>query len=260
MAAFALTEPNAGSDAASVATTAVADGEGYLINGTKMFITNGTIADYVIVVAVTDRARRARGMSLFIVERGMKGFEVGRKLRKMGIRVSDTAELVFDHCWVPRENLLGPLGEGFIGAMKTLDQGRVLAGAACVGVARAAFERALAYAGQRVQFGQPIGRFQAIQFMLADMATRIELASLVTYKAAWLHDRGLKNAREAAMAKLYASETAKWVVDRALQIHGGYGYMCEYPIERMYRDVRLFEIVEGTSEIQRLVIARELGL
>jgi len=258
--AFGLTEPNAGSDATAIRTGARRDKDGYLLSGTKMFISNGSIADYVVVAAVTDREKKARGISLLIVEKGTPGFAVGKKLKKMGVRVSDTAELIFEDCHVPRESLLGSEGDGFAALMQTLNRGRVLLGATVLGLARAAFDRALAYAQQRVQFGKPIGKFQAIQFKLADMATEIELATLLTYKTAWLYDQRRKNEKESSMTKLYGSEMAKRVVDQALQIHGGYGYMREYPIERLYRDVRIFEIVEGTSEIQRLIIARELGL
>jgi alkylation response protein AidB-like acyl-CoA dehydrogenase len=252
--AFGLTEPGAGSDAASVRTTAEKVPGGYVLRGTKMFITNGTMADFVIVAARSGSA----GLSLFIVDRGTRGFEVGRKLEKMGCHCSETAELTFDECFVPDAALLGPEGKGLTGLKDTLTVGRIVAAAGLVGLASAAMELGLKYALERVQFGKALKRFQTVDFWLADMATEIELARLLTYKAAWLADEGKPCVREASMAKLYASEMAKRVVDKSLQIHGGYGYMREYEVERLYRDVRLMEIVEGTSEVQRMIIARSL--
>lgn len=252
--AFGLTEPGAGSDAASVRTTAEKVAGGYVLRGTKMFITNGSMADFVIVAARSGGS----GLSLFIVDSGTKGFSVGRRLEKMGCHCSETAELSFEDCFVPERALLGPEGKGFGGLKDTLTVGRIVAAAGLVGLAAGALELGLEYSLQRVQFGKPLKRFQTIDFWLADMATEIELARLITYKAAWLADQGQPCVREASMAKLYASEMAKRVIDKSLQIHGGYGYMREYDIERLYRDVRLMEIVEGTSEVQRMIIARSL--
>ncbi|MCD6554368.1 MAG: acyl-CoA dehydrogenase [Chloroflexi bacterium] len=256
--AFALTEPGAGSDAAAQRTTAVRDGDFYVLNGTKHFITNGGFADVVIVFAMTDKSRGSRGISAFIVEKTFPGFSVGKEENKMGIRGTNTSELIFEDCRVPAENLLGKEGQGFKIAMIALDAGRIGVGAQAVGIAQAAFEAAVEYAKTREQFGGPISRLQAIQWMIADMATRIEAARLLVYNAALKKDSGERFTKEAAMAKLYASETADFVVDRALQIHGGYGYMKEYPVERYYRDARITRIYEGTNEIQRLVIAHQV--
>ena len=256
--AFALTEPGAGSDAAAQRTTAVRDGDFYVLNGTKHFITNGGFADVVIVFAMTDKSRGSRGISAFIVEKTFPGFSVGKEENKMGIRGTNTSELIFEDCRVPAENLLGKEGQGFKIAMIALDAGRIGVGAQAVGIAQAAFEAAVEYAKTREQFGGPISRLQAIQWMIADMATRIEAARLLVYNAALKKDSGERFTKEAAMAKLYASETAAFVVDRALQIHGGYGYMKEYPVERYYRDARITRLYEGTSEIQRLVIAHQV--
>ncbi len=256
--AFALTEPGAGCDASALLTTAVRDGDFYVINGRKHFITNGGFADVVIVLAMTDKAKRHRGISAFIVEKGTEGFSVGKEEHKMGIRGTNTSELLFDDMRVPAANLLGQEGDGFKIAMTVLDAGRVGVAAQAVGIAQAAYEAALEYSKQRVQFGQPICQFQAIQWMLADMATRIEAARLLTYKAALEKDSGSRYSKEASMAKLFASETATWVADRAVQIHGGYGYMKEYSVERHYRDAKITEIYEGTSEVQRMVIVRSV--
>ncbi len=260
LAAWALTEPNAGSDAASIQTTAVLDGDEWVINGTKHFITNGDLAWTVVVMAKTDKTKGARGISAFIVERGTPGFKVGQLEDKLGLRGSHTAELIFEDCRVPKENLLGKEGEGFIGAMKILDRGRTAIGAMSVGIARAAFEESLAYAKQRQQFGKPIGKFQAIRWMLADMATEIDAARLLVYRAAYMEDQNQRFTKEAAMAKLFASEIAMRATVKAIQIFGGYGYLKEYPVERFYRDVKLCQIGEGTSEVQRIVISRQLGL
>jgi len=256
--AFALTEPEAGSDAAAIRTRAVRDGDYYVISGLKHFITNGSIADVVIVFATVDPSLRHKGITAFIVEKGTPGFRPGREENKMGIRAANTSELIFEECRVPVSNRLGQEGEGFKIALMMLDSGRIGVAAQAVGIARRAYEEALKYAKSRQQFGQPIAQFQAIQWMLVDMATRIEAARLLTLKAALKKDAGERYTKEAAMAKLFASETAVWVTDRAIQIHGGYGYMKEYVVERLYRDAKITEIYEGTSEIQRLVIANQI--
>ena len=257
--AFALTEPGAGCDAGAVATTALSDGDEYVINGTKHFITNGGIADVVIVFAKTDPSRGIRGISPIIVEKGTPGFSTGKEENKMGIRGTNTCELIFQDCCVPKANCLGKEGRGFRVAMTVLDGGRVGVAAQATGIAQGALDEALKYAKVREQFGQSISKFQAIQFMLADMAVRIEAARLLTYRAATAQDEwrngGPRYTQEAAMAKLFASETAVWVTNRAIQIHGGYGYMKEYPVERYFRDAKITEIYEGTSEVQRMVIA-----
>ncbi len=254
--AFGLTEPGAGSDAAAIKTRAVLDGDEWVINGQKIFITNGSVADVVVIAAVTDPAKGKKGISNFIVEKGTPGFRVGREEDKMGLRGSVTSELIFENCRVPKENLLGKEGEGYKQFLITLDGGRIGIGAMAVGLGMAALEAAARYAKERVQFGQPIAEFQAIQWMLADMATELEAARLLVYRAAWLKDRGQRFTKEAAMAKLFASEAAVRACYKAIQIHGGYGYTRDYPVERFYRDARLTTIGEGTSEIQRLVIAR----
>ncbi|MEW6082118.1 MAG: acyl-CoA dehydrogenase family protein [Bacillota bacterium] len=257
--AFALTEPNAGSDAAAIETSARREGDRYYLNGSKIWITNGDIADVVVVFAVTDKSLGPRGgVSAFIVEKAFPGFQVGTVDRKMGLRGSHTAELVFNECEVPRENVLGEVGSGFLTAMKALDFGRIGLAAGALGAAQKALEMSIQWARQRVQFGKPIAEFQAIQWMLADMAVQIHAARLMTYHAASLVDAGQKVSREAAMVKLFASEMANKVIDKALQIHGGTGYMKEYSLERMYRDARILPIYEGTNEIQRMVIARDL--
>jgi butyryl-CoA dehydrogenase len=256
LGAFALTEPGAGCDAAAQSTTAVRDGDSYMINGTKHFITNGGFADVIIVFAMTDKAQRSKGISAFLVEKGFKGFSVGKEEHKMGIRGSNTCELVFTDMRVPAANLMGGEGQGFKIALTMLDAGRIGVAAQAVGIAQAALDASAKYSKERQQFGKPICEFQAIQWMLADMATRIEAARLLTYNAALKKQSGQRYSKEASMAKLFASETAVFVVDRAMQIHGGYGYMKEYPIERYYRDAKITEIYEGTSEVQRMVIAR----
>jgi butyryl-CoA dehydrogenase len=256
--AFALTEPGAGSDVAAMLSTAVRSGDTYVINGRKHFITNGGFADIVILFAMTDKSQRHRGITAFIVEKGTPGFSVGKEEHKMGIRGSNTCELIFENVSVPAANRLGDEGQGFKIAMTMLDGGRIGVAAQAVGIAQAAYEAALKYSKERVQFGQPICQFQAIQWMLADMATRIEAARLLTYNAALKKQSGEPFSKEASMAKLFASETAVWVADRAVQIHGGYGYMKEYSVERNYRDAKITEIYEGTSEVQRMVIARSI--
>lgn len=256
--AFALTEPGAGCDAAAQKTTAVREGDTYVINGTKHFITNGGFADIVLVFAMTDKTLKHRGISAFIVEKETPGFAVGKEEEKMGIRASNTCELIFQDMRVPAENRLGDEGAGFKIAMTILDGGRVGVAAQALGIAEAAFETAVAYSKTREQFGQPICNFQAIQWMLADMKTRIEATRLLTYSAAMKAQSGERFSLEASMAKLFAAETAVWVADRALQIHGGYGYMKEYPLERYYRDAKITQIYEGTDEVQRMVISSQV--
>ncbi len=258
LGAFGLTEPNAGSDAAGTKTTAVLDGNEYVINGSKCFITNSSFADTFVITAATDKNRGVKGISSFILEKGMKGFSVGKKENKMGLRGSNTAELHFEDLRVKKEQLLGQEGEGFKQFMITLDGGRISIGAMALGIAQGALDSSIKWAKQREQFGKPISEFQAIQWKLADMATRIEAARHLVYHAAWMKDKGLKFTKESAMAKLYASEAGRFATYQAIQIYGGYGYLEEYPVERYLRDVKLCEIGEGTSEIQRLVIAREL--
>lgn len=260
LGAFALTEPNAGTDAASLTSTAKLEGEHYILNGSKIFITNGSVANVINLFAMTDKSKGTRGISCFIIEKGFEGFSIGTVEDKLGIRGSKTAELVFENCKIPKENLLGKEGEGFKIAMMTLDVGRIGVGAQALGIAQGAFEAALKYAKEREQFGKPIGKFQAIQWMLADMATRIEAARMLVYKAAFAKDIGLRYSKEAAMAKLYASETAMDVTTKAIQIHGGYGYTKDFPVERFFRDAKITEIYEGTSEVQRMVISTNLGL
>jgi len=255
---FGLTEPEAGSDAGATKTTAVLDGDEWVVNGQKNFITNGSIADTVVFTAKTDPTRGTHGISSFIVEKGTSGFRPGRDEDKMGLCASITSELFFEDCRIPKENLLGNEGDGFKQFLITLDAGRIGIGAMALGLAQAAFEAALEYSKEREQFGRPICNFQAIQWMLADMATEIDAARLLVYRAAWLKDQGVRFTKEAAMAKLYASEMAERACFKAIQIHGGYGYTREYDVERFYRDQRLCTIGEGTSEIQRLVIARVL--
>jgi alkylation response protein AidB-like acyl-CoA dehydrogenase len=256
---FALTEPNVGSDVSSVEMSAREEGGDYILNGTKVFVSSGMMADYAIVAARTEKGKGHEGITIFLVEPQSPGFS-RRGLKKLGIRAQDIAEFTFEDCHVPKENVLGEVGKGFYHLMSTVQKTRIVVGASSVGLARAAFETALRYAKERRQFGQPIGKFQGIQFKLADMAMEIELASLAVYKAAWLNDKGEQCIKEASMAKLYASEMVNRVAYQALQIHGGYGYMREYPLERYYRDARIMEIFEGTSEIQRLIISRQLGL
>lgn len=257
--AFALTESNAGSDAGAIQTTARRDGDSYVLNGTKQWITNGGEAAVYTVIAMTDKARGSRGASAFIVEKGMPGFEFGKKENKMGIRASATRELVFQDCRVPAENLLGKEGQGFVVAMKTFDASRPGVAAQAVGIAQGALDEAVTYARQREQFGKPIISFQGIQFMLADMATQIEAARALVYAVARAVDKGEKKiAKESAMAKLFASDVAMRVTVDAVQILGGYGYMKEYPVEKMMRDAKITQIYEGTNQIQRTIIASHL--
>jgi alkylation response protein AidB-like acyl-CoA dehydrogenase len=257
---FGLSEPNAGSDAASLRTTAVRDGDSYVINGSKIFITNGTIADYCMLAAYTDRTRRGAGISMFVVDTKTPGYVVSKKLRKLGHHTSETAVLAFENMRVPASCLLGGAEGGFSQVTSTLEGGRITHAARSVGVSQAALEVALAYAGEREQFGKPIAKFQAIRFKLARMAMEVETARTMVWRAAWLFDQGAPCMREAAMAKLFASEAAQHVTWEALQIHGGYGYITEFPVERFFRDARLMTITEGTTEIQLTLIARELGI
>jgi alkylation response protein AidB-like acyl-CoA dehydrogenase len=252
---FAVTEPGAGSDPASQMATAVRDGDSYVINGTKLFITTGKNSDVTVVTAYTDKEKKHKGISAFIVEKGTTGFRVGKEEDKMGLRASDTVELIFENCRVPAENLLGEEGSGFKVAMVSLDGGRIGIASQSVGLAQACFDAAVNYAKERVQFNRPISQFQGIQWMIADMATQIEAARLMTFNAAAMRDRGEDFTAAASMAKLFASEMANKVAYQALQIHGGYGYIKEFPVERYYRDARVLTIYEGTSEIQRKVIA-----
>ncbi len=256
--AWGLTEPSAGSDAGSARMTARRTKGGWVLNGTKTFITNGHYADLVVVLAVTDRAAHTHGLSAFIVEKGTQGFRAGKKENKLGLRASDTAELIFEDCFVPAENLLGGEGSGFIDAMRILDGGRISIAALSLGMAQGAYGAALKYSKERQQFGKAISEFQAIQWKLADMATEIEAAKLLTLRAAAMKDAGMKTTLESSMAKLYASEVAGRCANEGVQIHGGYGFIKDYPAEKFYRDVKMCTIGEGTSEIQRLVIARQL--
>jgi alkylation response protein AidB-like acyl-CoA dehydrogenase len=256
--AWGLTEAGAGSDAAGMRTTAVRQGQCWVINGAKTFITHGRIGGVMVVIAVTDRTKVHRGISAFIVEHGTAGMSAGRKENKLGMRASDTSEVIFDNCRVPIEQLLGEEGQGFINTLQVLDGGRIGIAALSVGLAQGAYEAALRYAKERRQFGQPIAEFQAIQWKLADNFTRIEAARLLTYRAAYLRDQGARTTRESSTAKLFASEVAVKAADDCVQIHGGYGFVKDYPAEKYFRDVKLLTIGEGTSEIQRLVIARQL--
>ncbi len=258
LGAYGLTEPGAGSDSRGTRTRARRDGEEWVLNGTKRFITNAGVADTYIVTAVTERNAESGKISAFIVEAGTPGFSIGRMEEKMGLHASNTGELLFDECRIPVDNLLGEEGEGDRLFLKTLDGGRIGIGAMALGLAQAAYEAASAYATQREQFGRQIASFQGVAFKIADMATQIDAARLMVYRAAWLKDRGEPYTTEAAMAKLFASETARQVTNDAIQVHGGYGYVAEYRVERYLRDAKLTEIGEGTSEIQRMVIARNL--
>ena len=259
LGAWSLTEPEAGSDAGGTRTTAVRNGKGWTLNGSKTFTTNGTYADICVAMAVTDRSKDSHGISAFILEKGTTGFRPGKKENKLGMRASDTSEVIFTDCHIPAENLLGPEGEGFISSLKILDGGRISIAALGLGMAQGALEAATAYAKQRKQFNQPIADFQAIQFKLADMATQVEAARLLVYQAAWLADqKSVRFTRESSMAKYFAGEVAVYVADECVQIHGGYGFIKDYPAEKYYRDAKLCTIGEGTSEIQKLVIARQL--
>ena len=261
--AWALTEPGAGSDAAGLQTTAVRDGDGWVLNGNKQFITNGHIADTFTIMAKTDPDKGARGITAFIASKDDKGLVLGSKEDKLGMRGSITSQISFDDLYVPDEQVIGGeagIGQGFIGTMKTLDAGRIAIGSLALGLAQGAYDASLAYAKERRQFGQPIANNQAIQWKLADMATQIDAARLLLQRAAVLKDAGLPFTQEASMGKLYASEVGMWATTQAIQIHGGNGYTKDYPVERMFRDVKLCEIGEGSSEVQRMVIAKTLGL
>jgi len=256
--AWALTEPTSGSDAAAMRTSAKRTKDGWVLNGTKTFCTNAPVAGTFVIYAVTDPSKRNRGISAFIVERGNRGLSIGKVEDKLGVRGSATSQVILTDCKVPKEALLGLENGGFTNALKILDGGRIGIGSMAVGIAQGAFEESVKYAKERIQFDKPIAEHQAIQFMLADMATRIEAARTLVRRAAWLKDQGKPFKKEAAMAKLYASEMSSFVTNKAVQVHGGYGYIADYPVERMLRDAKLTEIGEGTSEIQRMVIARDL--
>jgi hypothetical protein len=258
LGAWGLTEPNAGSDASGMQTVAVQDGDDWVLNGAKIFITQGSVADIYVIMAVTDQGKKQHGISAFIVERGTPGLSAMPMKNKLGVRASDTAQLTLDGVRLPQGNLLGPLHQGFMDTLQVLDGGRISIAAMALGIGRGAFEEGLNYAQQRQQFGQPLAHFQAIQWKLADMATELDAARLLIWRAAWMKDQGQRMTKESAMAKLYASEAATRACNQALQIHGGYGYMKDYPVERYLRDAKICEIGEGTSEIQRLIIARRL--
>jgi alkylation response protein AidB-like acyl-CoA dehydrogenase len=258
LGAWGLTEPSAGSDASGTRTTAVKKDGGWLVNGAKNFITHAIHGDTCVAVASTDRAMRSKGITAFIFEKGTRGFGPGKKEDKLGLRASETASVVFEDCFIPDENRLGPEGLGFIQAMQVLDGGRISIAALALGIAQGAYESALRYSKERQQFGKPISEFQAIQFKLADMATQLDAARLLTYRAAYLKDEGRKVTKESSMAKLYASEVSVKICEEAIQIHGGYGYTKDYPPEKYWRDSKLCTIGEGTSEIQRLIIAKQI--
>ena len=258
LGAWGLTEPGSGSDAAAARTTAVRKGDRWVLNGNKTFITNGHYADVSVVIAVTDKEEGTHGLSAFVVEKGTPGFRPGKKENKLGLRASDTSELIFEDCEIPAENLLGKEGEGFVDAMRTLDGGRISIAALSLGIGRGALDASVKYVKQRKQFGKAIAEFLGIQWKLADMATELDAARLLTLRAAVLKDAGQRVTRESSMAKLYASEVAVRICDEAVQLHGGYGFIKDYPVEKFYRDVKLCTIGEGTSEIQRMVIGREI--
>jgi alkylation response protein AidB-like acyl-CoA dehydrogenase len=258
LGAWGLTEPGSGSDAGSARTSAVRKGDRWVLNGNKTFITNGHYADISVIIAVTDKSQGTRGLSAFVVEKGTPGFRPGKKENKLGLRASDTSELIFEDCEIPEENLLGNEGEGFIDSMRVLDGGRISIAALSLGIGRGAYDAARSYVKQRHQFGKAISEFQGIQWKLADMATQLDAARLLTLRAAVMKDAGQKTTLESSMAKLMASEVAVRVCDEAVQLHGGYGFIKDYPVEKFYRDVKLCTIGEGTSEIQRLIIAREI--
>jgi alkylation response protein AidB-like acyl-CoA dehydrogenase len=258
LGAWGLTEPNAGSDASGTQTTAVVDGDAWVLNGSKIFITQGSVADIYVIMAATDKSQKQHGISAFIVERGTPGLSAIPMKNKFGVRASDTAQLTLDGVRLPKEHLLGHVHGGFLDTLRILDGGRISIAAMALGIGRGAFEEGLKYAQQRQQFGQSIANFQAIQWKLADMATELDAARLLVLRAAWMKDQGMRVTKESAMAKLYASEVATRACNHALQIHGGYGYMKDYPVERYLRDAKVCEIGEGTSEIQRLIIARQL--
>jgi alkylation response protein AidB-like acyl-CoA dehydrogenase len=256
--AWGLTESSSGSDAAGLKTTAEKQGDFYILNGSKTFITHGTVGDVAVIMAITDKNKGKKGISAFIVDKGTEGFIIGKKENKLGMRASDTTQLTFENCKVPAENLLGSEGEGFIQAMKILEGGRISIAALSIGIAQGALDASLNYSKTRKQFGKSLNEFQAIQFKMAEMATNIEAARMLNFKAAFMKDNNIPNTKEAAMAKLFASEIAEKATSEAVQIFGGYGFIKDYPVEKLYRDVKLCTIGEGTSEIQRIVIARHL--
>ena len=258
LGAWGLTEPGSGSDAGSARTTAARKGDRWVLNGNKTFITNGHYADVAVIIAVTDKGKGTRGLSAFVVEKGTPGFRPGKKENKLGLRASDTSELIFEDCEIPGENLLGNEGEGFVDSMRVLDGGRISIAALSLGIGRGAFDAARRYTQERHQFGKAISEFQGIQWKLADMATQLDAARLLTLRAAVMKDAGQKTTLESSMAKLMASEVAVRVCDEAVQLHGGYGFIKDYPVEKFYRDVKHCTIGEGTSEIQRIIIAREI--
>ena len=258
LGAWCLTEPGSGSDASGMKTTAIKKGDKYILNGTKIFITQGSVGDIYVVLAKTDPDKGTKGISAFIVEGEWDGVQSGGKMKKLGMNSSDTTEVIFEDVEVPAENLLGELGRGFVDTMKVLDGGRIGIGALSVGIARGALEESLKYSGERKQFGSPIGDFQAIETKMANMATEIDAARMLVHRAAWLKDQGKPFTKEVSMAKLFASELAVRAADEAVQIHGGYGYIKEYHVERFMRDAKLMTIGEGTSEVQRMIIGREL--
>jgi alkylation response protein AidB-like acyl-CoA dehydrogenase len=258
LGAWGLTEPGSGSDAGAARTSATRTSKGWVLNGNKTFITNGHYADVSVIIAVTDKSQGTKGLSAFIVEKDTPGFRPGKKENKLGLRASDTSELIFEDCEIPAENLLGKEGEGFVDAMRTLDGGRISIAALSLGIAKGALDASVKYVKERRQFGKAIAEFQGIQWKLADMATELEAARLLTLRAAVLKDAGHRVTQESAMAKLYASEVAVKICNEAVQLHGGYGFIKDYPVEKFYRDVKLCTIGEGTSEIQRMVIAREI--
>jgi alkylation response protein AidB-like acyl-CoA dehydrogenase len=258
LGAWGLTEPGSGSDASAARTAAVRRGDQWVLNGNKTFITNGHYADVSVIIAVTDKSQGTHGLSAFIVEKDTPGFRPGKKENKLGLRASDTSELIFEDCAIPAENLLGKEGEGFVDAMRTLDGGRISIAALSLGIARGALDASVKYVKERRQFGKAIAEFQGIQWQLADMATELDAARLLTLRAAVLKDAGKRVTQESAMAKLYASEVAVRICNQAVQLHGGYGFIKDYPVEKFYRDVKLCTIGEGTSEIQRMVIGREI--
>ena len=258
LGAYSLSEPQSGSDAKAMLTTATRDGDSYVLNGVKNWVTNGISSDFAVVFAKTDKDAGHKGISAFVVEKGLPGFTTGKKEDKLGIRGSDTCELIFENCRIPAENLIGEEGQGFKMALATLDVGRIGIASQALGIAQGALERSVQYARQREQFGKPIGSFQGIGFKLADMATRVDAARLLVYRAAWMKEQGMKIGEKASMAKVFASDTAMYVTTEAVQIHGGYGYIREFEVERMMRDAKITQIYEGTNEIQRLVISRHL--
>jgi len=258
LGAWGLTEPGAGSDASGTRTTAVRDDTGWLINGSKNFITHAIHGDTCVAFASSDRSKQSKGITAFVFEKGMKGFSPSKKENKLGLRASETASVIFEDCHIPDENRIGEEGQGFVNAMEVLDGGRISIAALAVGIAQGAYESAVRYANERQQFGKAIREFQAIQFKLADMATQIDAARLLMYRAAWMKDHGQKTTKESSMAKLFASEVSVRVCEEAIQVHGGYGYTKDYPAEKYWRDSKLCTIGEGTSEIQRIIIAREV--